>query len=323
MEAIERLLRGAGERVVYATRDGQRVRPDVAYAFRHIEIEQIEDRNLPVVYLVECAPEPGFTIDETLRRHSRAVSIDHHRPGDPGYGRPPAEFLPASSIGQVLLHLLRDCSSEDLWGYLEEAGYWVTSFQHDSEEERLGLRPDWHYIPGRGWRLAQEAGIIYAPDDVLYTAAADHCLAAAYRGECPDVDPDTLMRWRVRVRAQFQGRPEEELLADVKRARVALRAAPEIDLDHRPSRASCPQKARDMRGKHMPELPEASAREGLCFVADGLPGPDGRVKVVCQSGTPEQIRAFMQVWGPEHGLTGIYGDPMRGFAGGYTNGPAA
>jgi hypothetical protein len=77
-----------------------------------------------------------------------------------------------------------------------------------------------------------------------------------------------------------------------------------------------------MRGKHVPELPEASAREGLCFVADGLPGPDGRVKVVCQSGTPEQIRAFMQVWGPEHGLTGIYGDPMRGFAGGYINGPA-
>lgn len=55
---------------------------------------------------------------------------------------------------------------------------------------------------------------------------------------------------------------------------------------------------------------------GVCFVSDGLPGPDGRVKTVCQSGTPEQIAAFMGSWAPAHGLTDIYGDPARGFAGG-------
>ena len=32
--------------------------------------------------------------------------------------------------------------------------------------------------------------------------------------------------------------------------------------------------------------------------------------------TPEQISAFMS-WGPSNGLTDIYGDPQRGFAGGY------
>src|SRR5690606_25622302 len=37
----------------------------------------------------------------------RVVVIDHHRPGDPGYGRPPEEFLAASSIGQVITELAR------------------------------------------------------------------------------------------------------------------------------------------------------------------------------------------------------------------------
>src|SRR5690606_38968626 len=48
------------------------------------------------LYCVECAP--------TARDR---VQIDHHRPGDPGYGRPPAEFLPASSLGQVIAELAR------------------------------------------------------------------------------------------------------------------------------------------------------------------------------------------------------------------------
>lgn len=47
-------------------------------------------------------------------------------------------------------------------------------------------------------------------------AAADHCLAAAYRGECPGVDPDHLMAWRVKTRAAFQGRTVAELEADIE-----------------------------------------------------------------------------------------------------------
>src|SRR5690606_41990813 len=35
------------------------------------------------------------------------VRIDHHRPGDPGYGRPPHEFLSVSSVGQVVVVLAR------------------------------------------------------------------------------------------------------------------------------------------------------------------------------------------------------------------------
>src|SRR5690606_36820249 len=68
------------------------------------------------------------------------------------------------------------------------------------------------------------------PHDLVLTAAADHCLAAAYRGECPGVDPDTLMRWRVESRAAFQRRSPAEILADIERARQSLRQAPEIVL---------------------------------------------------------------------------------------------
>lgn len=62
-------------------------------------------------------------------------------------------------------------------------------------------------------------------------------------------------------------------------------------------------------------------------------GPDGRVKIVCQSGSPEQIRAFMEPWAPAQGLqvtmparrlrilrpaaVDRYGDPAHGFAGGH------
>src|SRR5690606_32336092 len=92
--------------------------------------------------------------------------------------------------------------------------------------------------------------------------------------------------------------------------RTVLRSEPELEL-------TPGVRAKDMRGVKVYELPEASVRENLCFVADGLPGPDGRVKVVCQSGAPEQIRAFMEHWAPAQGLTDIYGDPRRGFAGGY------
>jgi hypothetical protein len=263
MEMVERLLAEVGEQVAHAVdADGARIRPEAAYrAVSHSRGETAPDT---AVYLVECDVPTGA---------SQVVRIDHHRPGDPGYGRPPEEFLSASSIGQVVAELAR-----------------------------LGLRDEIT-------RAFIVSAHVHVADRIVLAAAADHCLAAAYRSECPG-DPDALMRWRVESRAAFQRRPAEAILADVERAREVLRAAPEIEL-------APGVRARYMRRQHVPELPEASAREGLCFVADGLPGPDWHTKVVCQSGSPEQIRAFMEVWGPANGLKGIYGDPARGFAGGY------
>src|SRR5690606_40022893 len=74
----------------------------------------------------------------------------------------------------------------------------------------------------------------------------------------------------------------------------------------------------DMRGYgHIPELPEAAMLEGeayITLVADR----DGRRKIVLGGHTtPETVRAFMVEWAPSQGLMDIYGDPARGFAGGY------
>src|SRR5690554_5203458 len=160
----------------------------------------------------------------------------------------------------------------------------------------------YYHVPSIGWMFVAARGshelggsvdAIVIPDHIVFCAAADHCLAAAYRGECPGVDPDALMRWRAASRAAFQRRAVEDVLADVERARAALRKAPVVSLAEG-------IQARDLRGPAIPELPEAAAREGECFLAS-LTERDGRVKVVCQAGTPEQIDAFMRVWAPAQG----------------------
>lgn len=75
----------------------------------------------------------------------------------------------------------------------------------------------------------------------------------------------------------------------------------------------------DMRREvPIPELPEAACRLGLNYVSGPLVGPDLRKKFTC-SGTPEAVTFFMKEWAPSNGLIDIYGDPARGFAGGYTN----
>jgi len=316
MEAIESLLRECGQSVTYATIDGRRVTPAEAYkASVPYYSERIDAHGIPcdisgdepvttrrVAY---DGREPlrwaGATIVRVECSWAGASGpvCDHHNPGDPGYGRPPAEYWDASSIGQVVAMLAA----------------------------RLALPSSWEEYPGQ----MESEGIVryWVPASLKIVAAADHCLAAAYRGECPDVDSQQLMVWRVMTRAKFQNRRPEDVLADVHKAMEALRAAPEVVLDSGGPTGAGPEHgydgpdrypdvtARDMRGVHVQELPEAAARLGVCFISEAPAGRDGRVKVVCQSGTPEQIDAFMRVFGPSIGLVDIYGDPARGFAGGY------
>lgn len=278
MAAIEALLTECGEPSTHATIGGRRVTAGEAY---HDDCTwrdtAPDDDPWDEIIAVECSPTTRVT-----RR------IDHHRPGDAGFGASPEEFFHASSLGQVI-----------------------------SELAKLSLLP---------WT----DGV--TPRCLVLTAAADHCLGHAYAGRCPGVDPDELMHWRVESRAKFQGRSADEILADIAAAKVALEDADDVgllpidstgtcrgcgrrtrgdDLDY----CACPKVA-DMRGAHVPELPEAGIRYGIAYVADCLPGPDGRRKVVC-SGTAEVIRAFLTSFVQCDGLVDPYGDPARGFAGAY------
>lgn len=329
MEAIENLLRGAGVAVVYATVDGVRVHPGNAYSPECTWHDPSDDPyEWDEIVTVECCP--------TTRVSTR---IDHHREGDPGFGRPPSEFLTASSLGQVISWLARI-------GRFPRVGVGGVSTRSPGEIWQMSTDAMWCVC------VASEYGAqpidVVIPHDLVLTAAADHCLGAAYRGECYGVDPDTLLRWRVSSRARHQHRVDSErgtakgdvshyevlIRERIAAARLALETAPRIPLvqvweadhayDHDWSRSVCDGCSwiddlyvADMRrDTPVDELVEAATRDGVSYIAGPFVGPDGRRKFTA-SGPSEVIEAFMTYWAPRNGLTGIYGDPARGFAGGY------
>lgn len=246
----------------------------------------------------------------------KVVIIDHHRYGDTGYGKGPEEFLEASSIGQVVSHL----AVLGLWTGAQFAptGSLAGHIAYDS----IG---DWWVVA----TIPPDGPTVWAmiPDEIALCAAADHCLEAAYRGRCPGVDPDDLMVWRAESRAAFQKRPVEAVLADIEAAQKRLRAVT-VEAGCRQcgawrgdcgecSHVRCPEFA-DLRGESIPELPEAAAREGVPFLADQT-DRDGRRKVVLMAAPAELVQRFL-AGEIVPGLVDMYGDPARGFAGGYHGG---
>jgi len=340
MEAIERLLTAAGEAVLYATADGRRVHPGSAYRADPVDFGGAD--SVPaLVYLVEC--EPSMVLDSSPvdgPKDIRTVTIDHHRLGDPGYGRPPEEFLEASSIGQVVSELARlgvlrriVTRHENEIGMTDHDRYfggWLwsinrsvpsgtggagqiergVSFVRDCYVVSVG-GGSFYTVPPARYKtvLGTHDNVAIIPHDIVLCAAADHCLGAAYRGECPGVDPDELMAWRAESRAAFQGRSVARLRAGIDSAQEALAEAPILTLASGVS-------VFDMRGRFVPELPEAAMRAGVSYLAGPMATPDGRRKIVC-SGRPEHVRAFLDHWAPAQSLVDTYGDPARGFAGGY------
>lgn len=111
MQYIESLLLAAGERVVHATLNGQRVRPSDAYRADgpvvggDIVLVECDISGLTGSY---CVDAPYCGCIDCQGAPSSITRIDHHREGDPGYGLGPDHFLPASSIGQVLNLLAQD-----------------------------------------------------------------------------------------------------------------------------------------------------------------------------------------------------------------------
>ncbi|MGH8278497.1 MAG: hypothetical protein ACRETQ_02900 [Gammaproteobacteria bacterium] len=252
MRAIESLLRAQQVRFEYARVGGKRVYPANAYQAGLPEAARALLKAGGRVYAVEC-------ID---RLPAGVTRIDHHRPGDPGYSRPPAEYWAASSFGQTVAALGEAC--------------------------------------GASLRISAEMRMI---------AAADHCLGAAYQGECPGIDPAALIRWHITARARYEQRPETEVQADVEATRQTLRDCPRIEL-------APGIYAADVRGQPVAELLLAAARDGQCCLS-AITARDGRTKIGCLVGSPVQVSAFMQSWAPTHHLVDIYGDSIRGYAGAY------
>jgi len=321
MDRIEKLLDECGITHTFATIGGVRVHPGNAYKADGIACGETSACQ---IILVEGAFDRAlcggcFTLltDGTFPLGSVSTSIDHHRPGDPGYGVPPERFLRGSSIGQVVAFLAERGFLPDTWVWdhlcsatverfqLISCGWLVSQFVNDIPDE-----------PDSGHRYHA-----LLPSDIVFAAAADHCLGAAYAGQCPGVDPDALFDWRVATRAEFQGRTVEEVRADVGRAIARVKNAPKVWLVAPQNKTevigALSTLVADLRGEEIPELPEAACRMGVAYLANPRPGPDGRKKVVLQNASPAHLAAWPQ-WAKEHGIVDCYGgDPARGFAGGY------
>lgn len=169
---------------------------------------------------------------------------------------------------------------------------------------------------GQTWQiLRDELGLIYWGTDIPldYVAAADHCLEAAYRGKCPKIDPEKLKEYRIKWKSELTGKPVEEIRSDIDKAICILKDAMRMNSVLRVEKPYA-----DLRGMgSIPELPEASCIAGIPFVADQS-DRDGRKKVVLM-GVPQGSDLVQRFMNGElvSGLCEYYGDPARGFAGGY------
>ena len=213
----------------------------------------------------------------------RRVVVDHHKPGHPGYSLEPRDYWRASSLGQLAR----------LFGYgLDPVPY--------PKFYRIGSGPS-------PWPLPP-----FPANVAACVAAADHCLRAAYAGQCPGVSPEALFEFRVAEKARYRKVSTLEIERQIHEASVALSGAPEIELAPGVT-------VKDMRDTPLPDLPEASALMQIGFL--GRSTIAGKTKYTCM-GDQGQVSAFLQVWAPARGLVDIYGDPVRGYAGAFDDATA-
>lgn len=221
------------------------------------------------VVLFECGLGAAST--------ARVIAVcDHHNPGDYGFGRPPAEYWQASSVGQMY-HMFQ------MRGLIS-----------------LGPR-------------GSHTGV---PLDLLMVAAGDHCPADAYAGRCPDIDLVEFGAFRRRQIASVDGIPLTEVDAAISSAIAALLAAPSSadipgcavrDLRGLGEIAQLPEAALATGQAYVCEIPERGR--------DRSPTGNRKI-VLGGHTTPEQVGAFRAWADALPGsIGGSYGDPVRGFAG--------
>jgi hypothetical protein len=136
-------------------------------------------------------------------------------------------------------------------------------------------------------------------------AGADHCLTAAYQGQCPGVDPTELLFLRASWRAKVTGRSLTDVIDGVLHAARQVRRF--YDSESGQSVFLDPT-------ANPPDLAEGAAYVGYpvryreWFL-------EGTLKEMLKGGSPPLIERFMAM----HQAQGrqVYGNPHRGYAGVY------
>ena len=286
MELIEELLRRCGINIVHAKNSkGARVRAEEAYnaSFSEIEID----------IFVECGPA----------HNERA---DHHQPGDFGFLLGPNDFMAASSVGQVISWLAKKCLLPQRWVRNQRHGTDIAgSFLERNPRSDSSLFS--------GWEVVQADSRIIIPEVFVLTAAGDHCPAAAYAGACHGVSPESLRTYRRWTRAKATNSTEAAVENGWKKGAEAITAAPIIKIDGHP--------VLDLRDVYVPHMNEVLAQNGKVGLYALNVGTDEKVGIVGggEGSIPGvgPIAGFMDRAPQVLGLERMYGNPTRGYAGGF------
>ncbi|HYC49087.1 MAG TPA: hypothetical protein VED01_26720 [Burkholderiales bacterium] len=137
-------------------------------------------------------------------------------------------------------------------------------------------------------------------------AAGDHCLTAAYQGECAGVDPNELLFLRASWRARVTGRTLGDVMEGILDA--AKQVKRQYDSEYAESVFLDPTDI-------SPDLAEGAAYAGKAVRYRQFFFPGGELKEMLKGAGPEHITRFML----EHERAGrhVYGNPYRGYAGAY------
>ena len=316
MDLIERLLTAASEKGLiagfgYAAVSQQRCHPGNAYKATDVMAIAGKFEGAEVV-VVEC--DFTVTADKTV--------IDHHQRGDFGFGKPASESVAASSLGQVLSlfgsvptrefteplsDVLHSLGLEHLGGtcdpgcefhnppapggFVFDHGWWLGIGEHSIGQ---GTMADFAYILPTPWVAAM---------------AADHNLTAAYKGEVQGIAAEDVLAVRLPEVAQRNRVTENIARDEITKAAGLLAESPRVKIGD--------IRVFDIRDAGVqPFALEAATMNGDAFI--GRVDSRDASKVMCSAPT-EAVKAFLNGWAAEQGITSTYGDPARGFAGGTQN----
>ena len=245
MDAIEAIARQSGARVCYACDGaGRRMMPGT-------EPSCLDGGDLDsvaygaTVILVEIPPSSDVyrhLAAAAITARGHMLAVDHHGDREEA-AYPPEEYMDASSLGQVIAFLAGSGVGGDglpaewgqpfdLTGYPDEidCGEFVLPEESgetgysDADEDRAAEA----VYMGVGSNL-----VVRVPPVLCALAAADHCLRAAYAGNCPgaDLSPGSagyLADMEATRVAFLPSCPAEDFPALIETARQTLREAPDL-----------------------------------------------------------------------------------------------
>lgn len=193
------------------------------------------------------------------------------------------------------------------------------------DHHRIG-DPGYDLPPEQFWR-ASSIGQLYALLSLgepkrkhVVLAAMDHCMAQARLGKCPGIDSEEVRALSIEYTALHKGVDIHAVIASVRSMKKKVLDAPLITLGA--------QRVVDLTSVSIGVgysldylcLLEAIAELGVPALIQTRNSSKDRAKILLHgAATPETVIDFMETYAPAHGISGIYGTPSRGHAGGFLN----